>query len=219
MLRYRTLLSRFSIYVSRWFVVLFNVVIFLFALHALSCYMEESVEIDVITDDPYEALLPGFTLTNEMKVGMFFEGLRIDTSVIKPKEIERSLNPWAPYIRHYSKRYGVDPDLVRAIIYAESKGNPYSISKDGALGLMQIMPSTADFLGISNMLDPEENINAGVKYIAWLVKHYGETNVLWAWNAGPSNFRNNFMPGETKKFIVEVLSIKTYLKDDKNKTI
>ena len=50
-------------------------------------------------------------------------------------------------------------------------------------------------------------------------EHYDEEYMLWAWNAGPSRIRKYHLPGETKKFIVEVLSVKTFLKDDKNKTI
>lgn len=162
---------------------------------------------------PREALLPVVTLTDEMRAGMFFDEIRVAPPDIDLAVVKESLRPWEPYIKRYSARYGVDSDLVRAIIYTESRGNPYSISRDGALGLMQIMPQTADFMGISDVMNPEANINAGVKYIAWIVRHYGEENLLWAWNAGPTKMSRNRMPGETKRFIVEVISIRTYLKD------
>jgi len=200
-------------------VVLCNVFVFLTALHVVDISAVDEPDAEVESEPPLEAVLPHITFTNEMKVGMFFEKLRIDHSVIDPQEIARSLSPWEPYVQRYSKEYGVDPDLVRAIIYAESKGDPYRISKDGAIGLMQIMPSTANSLGFDNLLDPEENIKAGVMYIAWLVKNYGEEYVLWAWNAGPGKLSRNLMPYETQKFIVEVLSVKTFLKDDWNSTI
>jgi len=200
-------------------IIVLNVILFVAVVKVVDSMMPSEATTETKVDPPREVFLPHLTITNEMKVGMFFDKLRIDHSVINPKEIKRSLNPWEPYIKRYSKEFGVDPDLVKAIIYAESKGDPYRISKDGAVGLMQIMPSTADFVGISNVLEPEENIKAGVMYIAWLVKHYDEEYALWAWNAGPSRLRKNFMPGETKKFIVEVLSVKTYLKDDGKSTI
>jgi hypothetical protein len=56
-------------------------------------------------------------------------------------------------------------------------------------------------------------------YIAWLAKDYDEEYALWAWNAGPGRIEQNRMPTETKRFIVEVLSVKTFLRDDMNSTI
>ena len=76
---------------------------------------------------------------------------------------------------------------------------------------MQIMPSTADFLGFDNVLEPEENIRAGAKYISMLMDRYELTHTLWAWNAGPSRVQRRHLPGETRKFIVEVLTVKTFL--------
>ena len=205
--------------VTKRFIILFNIIAFTAIIFALDKTMTFEVEAEAEVSQPREASLPHITITDEMKVGMFYDGLRIDHSVINPKDIVKSINPWESYVQRYSGQYSVDPDLVHAIIYAESKGDPYSISKDGAVGLMQIMPSTAAYFGISDVFDPEENIKAGVMYIDWLVKHYDEEYMLWAWNAGPSRIRKYHMPGETKKFIVEVLSVKTFLKDDKNKTI
>lgn len=165
---------------------------------------------------PREASLPFRQLTKEEKAKLFFEDMKIDTSNLSISNIRSSLDPWESYIMHYSSQYNVDPDLVSAIVYAESKGDPYRISRDGALGLMQIMPSTANFLGFNDVLDPEENIRAGVKYIAWLVKQYGETHALWAWNAGPECVSRKQIPRETRKFIVEVLSVKKFLKNSKH---
>ena len=201
-----------------------NILVFIAALFVLNNIEKgesEPVfipEIQVVHED---IVYPTITLTNEIKAGLFLEGLRIDTSKIRPGKIVECISPWEKYIVKYSTKYGVDPDLVRAIIYAESKGDPFVISRDGAQGLMQIMPATADFMGISNPLDPEENIKAGVKYITWLVKHkkkYDEAHLLWAWNAGPGKTERKIMPYETKNFIIEVLSVKTFLKEDKNNT-
>ena len=209
----------------KWIINLLNLVIFIIAVYALD-FIElnraESVEFEEIRIMHKDIVIPNVTLTNEIRAGIFLEGLRIDTSIIRPKHIVESISPWEQYIKKYSSVYGVEPDLVRAIIYAESKGKPSVVSRDGALGLMQLMPITANFMGISNPLDPEENIKAGVKYIAWLVKNsekYDDTHLLWAWNAGPSMIGKNIIPGETKKFIIEVLSVKTFLRYGRDTTI
>ena len=206
-----------SVYIG--FIVLFNMTAFIAAFHAVDMSMSDDAELSNCVEPPYDAVLPHITITDEMRIGRFIEEIKIDHSFIKPNHIARSINPWDPYVRRYSKQYGVDPDLVRAIIYAESKGDPYSVSKVGAMGLMQIMPSTAEHMDVSDIFDPEENIRAGVKYIAWLVKNYDEVHVLWAWNAGPEMIRKQRIPLQTRKFIVEVLTIKNFLKDEKNRAI
>lgn len=205
--------------VTKRLILIFNIFALVAAVHAVDGAMTEEAVVDEDDEPPHESVLPHVTITDEMKVGIFFDQLRVDYSIIDPANIVQSIRPWDQYIRQYSREYGVDPNLVRAIIYAESKGDPYRISRNGAVGLMQIMPSTADFLGIDNVLDPEENIKAGVMYIAWLAKDYDEEYALWAWNAGPGRIEQNKMPTETKRFIVEVLSVKTFLRDDMNSTI
>ena len=210
---------------NKLFYITINLIIFITALYALD-FIElnrlapvEFKELQIVYRD---IAIPNMTLTNEIRAGMFLDGLRIDTSKIKPKDINKSIISWEHYVKKYSSKYGVDPDLVRAIIYTESKGDPFVISRNGAQGLMQIMPITADFMGISNPFDPEENIKAGVKYIAWLVRNSeinDEAYLLWAWNAGPGMISKKIIPGETREFIIEVLSVKTFLKEDKNRTI
>lgn len=82
--------------------------------------------------------------------------------------------------------HGVDEALVRAVIHAESAFNPNAISRVGAQGLMQLMPATAARFGVSEPFTPEQNIDGGVSYLAWLTKRFdGDlTKVAAGYNAG-----------------------------------
>lgn len=91
-------------------------------------------------------------------------------------------------IDEHASRHGVRPDLVRAVIHAESAFNPMARSVKGAMGLMQLMPATAVAYGVSNAYDPVENIRAGVAYLRGLLDRYSQNEelALAAYNAGPT---------------------------------
>jgi soluble lytic murein transglycosylase-like protein len=72
------------------------------------------------------------------------------------------------WVDHWADEYGVERELVRAVIEAESGGNPRAISSAGAAGVMQLMPDTAAALRVRNRFDVEDNVRAGVAYLAWL---------------------------------------------------
>ena len=94
---------------------------------------------------------------------------------------------YADLIADHSGRHGVSPDLVRAVIQAESAFNPQARSVKGAMGLMQLMPATAHEYGVTDPYNPAQNIRAGVAYLKSLLVRYA-SNVelaLAAYNAGP----------------------------------
>jgi len=84
--------------------------------------------------------------------------------------------------------YVVDPDLIRAVMRAESAFNPMVISPAGAQGLMQLMPALAEELGVTDPFDPRQNIMAGAKYLRWLLdRNHGNIPLTLAgYNAGPT---------------------------------
>jgi soluble lytic murein transglycosylase-like protein len=92
-------------------------------------------------------------------------------------------------INEHSHRAGVSPDLVRAVIQVESAFNPTAVSTKGAMGLMQLMPATAQELGVSNPFEPDQNIRGGVTYLRRLLDRYNQKVdlALAAYNAGIGN--------------------------------
>jgi soluble lytic murein transglycosylase-like protein len=90
-------------------------------------------------------------------------------------------------ISEHSQRNGIRPDLVRAVMQVESAFNPLARSAKGALGLMQLMPSTLRVYGVQNPFDPADNVRAGVAYLRELLDRYQNDEVLAlaAYNAGP----------------------------------
>ncbi|MGB2636582.1 MAG: lytic transglycosylase domain-containing protein [Candidatus Acidiferrum sp.] len=94
--------------------------------------------------------------------------------------------PFERVIRAAAERYGMDADLIHCVIAVESNFNPKAVSSKKASGLMQLLPQTAAQYGVKNIFDPEENVNAGTRYLKELLAKYHDlTLALAAYNAGP----------------------------------
>ena len=108
---------------------------------------------------------------------------------IIPHYVKRSVHKFHPIILEAADQHQIEAALIKAIIMAESGYNPWAISKKGAVGLMQLMPETAESLGVENVFDPEHNINGGVKYYKQLLERFkGDVRLaLAAYNAGAEN--------------------------------
>ncbi len=113
-------------------------------------------------------------------------------------------------IEKYAQQYGVDQDLVWAVIRQESGFNPQAVSPKGAMGLMQLMPGTAAMLGVSDAFDVEQNIAGGIKYLERCLNQFNQdvSLALAAYNAGPDNVvKYQGCPPfpETRQYVASVL--------------
>ncbi|RGD93793.1 lytic transglycosylase domain-containing protein [Acinetobacter sp. SWAC57] len=101
----------------------------------------------------------------------------------------RNKNAFDHIIRQAAQTHGVSEGLIKAVMHTESGFNVNARSPVGAQGLMQLMPATARRFNVSNAYDPQQNINAGAKYLAWLMKRFnGNTSLALAgYNAGEGN--------------------------------
>ena len=120
--------------------------------------------------------------------------------------------PYGEIIAAASEAHGVNPMLVRALIQVESKFRPTARSRKGAMGLMQLMPSTVREYNIRNPFEPKANIEAGIKHLKTLIDRFGSSIELGlaAYNAGPGAVEKfNGVPPyrETRNYVSRILSL------------
>ena len=131
--------------------------------------------------------------------------------VISPDDGAYSIDRWTSEIAVASRRFGIPEQWVRAVMRAESGGNPFATSPAGAMGLMQIMPDTWQALrrryGLStDPYQPRDNIIGGVAYLRELLDRYGVPGFLAAYNAGPERLDDHLatgrpLPDETRRYM------------------
>jgi len=113
-------------------------------------------------------------------------------------------------LAHAGQQHDIDVDLLASVVHAESGGRPHAISRTGARGLMQLMPSTAASLGVSDAFQPEQNINGGTAYLDALLTRYHDNLALAlaAYNAGPAAVdRYHGIPPyrETRRYVARII--------------
>ena len=126
------------------------------------------------------------------------------------KKPSQFIKEYEGIITQATRRFKVDPSLVKAVIKAESDFNRRAVSHKGAQGLMQLMPQTADAMDVADPLNPEENIFGGTRYLSLLLERFKNDRILAlaAYNAGPEavdTYRGVPPFSETKSFIAKVL--------------
>jgi hypothetical protein len=146
-----------------------------------------------------------------------------DIVAIEPEEIFQpstepltEKTPFQKLIHDAAARYNLDPTLIHSVISIESNFDPKAVSRKNARGLMQLMPRTAELMGVKDSFDPAQNIDGGSHYLSDLLKKYGNdlTLALAAYNAGPDSvdkYGRRVPPYlETMKYVQRIA--KTYAK-------
>lgn len=155
--------------------------------------------------------MPRFNQTPRVQQGL--KAIRLALGALQNLSIAQMLSAAA-------MQYGLDPGLVMAVAQRESGLNPNIVnSSSGASGVMQLMPATAASLGVTNIFDPLQNINAGVRYLAQLIQQFGGDVVkgVAAYDWGPghltsavSQYGSDWLsaaPGETQAYVAAILGV------------
>ncbi|MEX2414684.1 MAG: lytic transglycosylase domain-containing protein [Paenibacillaceae bacterium] len=163
-----------------------------------------------------EGLMSSSELTSEKSQYLFNSKLSGSYSILNVTDYDQ-------LIEQSSTQYGVDPNLIRAVIQTESGYKSDAVSESGAKGLMQLMDATAASLGVKNSYDPQDNINGGTKFLAYLLQKYNghERVALAAYNAGPGRIdrlgisndaqlqdKYDELPQETQNYIRKVMGLR-----------
>lgn len=120
-------------------------------------------------------------------------------------------NPFRALIKQAAQTNGINEHLFDALVQAESSYNPLAKSDAGAMGLSQLMPGTAEAMGVSNPFDPAQNLAGGAKYLSSLIERFGTAELaLAAYNAGPTAVaKAGGVPqnGQTPAYVARVMKL------------
>jgi len=136
----------------------------------------------------------------------------LDEEVLSNKSSSFKYNgEYEDLINAAARKYNLSSTIIKAVIKAESSFNPDVVSKAGAMGLMQLMPGTAQGLGVENPFDPKQNIDGGVRYLKDMLREF-DGNIeyaLAAYNAGPGSVKKygGIPPfDETQDYVKKIMS-------------
>lgn len=138
------------------------------------------------------------------------------TAQASPPQRSASADPYGAYVAEASQRFGLPTAWIRAVMRAESAGDPGAISSAGAMGLMQIMPATWSYLRARYRLGgdpyhPRDNIIGGAAYLRELYDRYGSPGFLAAYNAGPGRYEawlaGRPLPRETRAYVATIAPV------------
>jgi len=144
------------------------------------------------------------------KTSQQIEGDKVSSDRQKADVLSRP--DFSSYVHQAAAKYDLEPELIKAVITTESNGNHRAVSRKGAIGLMQLMPSTANDLNVMNPFNPEENIEGGTRYLKQLLERFNGnlTLALAAYNSGPKTVEKyGAVPPilETRQYVKKVFSL------------
>lgn len=151
--------------------------------------------------------IPAVVASVKPRLGAALRGCSIDAG-----SIQRKAGAHLDSITKYSDQYGVDANIVKAVIAIESCYNAQAVSPVGAQGLMQLIPETAERFGVADSFNTKQNIHGGTRYLSWLMKRYdGDLyKAIAAYNAGEGavdKYKGIPPYAETQQYVRKVLSV------------
>ena len=189
---------------------------------AVGMYLTSPVSGDIYRFEDEDGNIHFTDAPTDRRFKLFMRDIKKDRKLrttFKMSECGRDPAEFEPIINACALEYGVDRSLVKAVIQAESGYNPSAVSSKGAMGLMQLMPKTAQGLKVVDSFDPRENVRGGVRYLKFLIDTFkGNVSLaLAAYNAGMSKVaRYGGIPpySETRGYVAKVLNYQKSLQSD-----
>ena len=157
-------------------------------------------------------------IQNRLPIRMNIPGGNKSFEEVLDRTMEKATSKWnkeelfqiiEEKIQSVSRKYNINPNLLKAVIKQESDFNPFALSEKGAMGLMQIMPSTAKSLGLTDVWDIDQNIDGGARYLKQQLDKFTDIkHAIAAYNAGPGaviNYSGIPPYAETRDFVEKVM--------------